>query len=227
MAEFLCRNWKSSICFERNLTPRSEMFVSQSKLKRTLTFDSVHRFLFKNSSFEFLFFCLKERKSFKPHFNGKFPALDRSMCFFFPKTPLLTKVQWISMQDVAQIGFFFFFTKKKSYLQLVSEGNSLLQTFEQSLTTLVLITHSIFFSFPPLLLRLREVDFIGCYETVDQQTAEPPKTLNMQICSCWALGEIEWFAWKWTFPFSVFKMLALVLNKHKLTPLKWLFFCMV
>ena len=77
------------------------------------------------------------------------------------------------MQDVAQIGFFFFFTKKKSYLQ----GNSLLQTFEQSLTTLVLITHSIFFSFPPLLLRLREVDFIGCYETVDQQTAEPPKTL--------------------------------------------------
>ena len=186
MAEFLCRNWKSSICFERNLTPRSEMFVSQSKLKRTLTFDSVHRFLFKNFSFDqssvnfqfsFLFFCLKERKSFIPHFNGKFPALDRSMCFFSPKTPLLTKVQWISMQDVAQIGFFFFFTKKKSYLQLVSEGNSLLQTFEQSLTTLVLITHSLFFSFPPLLLRLREVDFIGCYETVDQQTAEPPKTL--------------------------------------------------
>ena len=41
----------------------------------------------------------------------------------------------------------------------------------------VLITRSIFFSFPPFLLRLRELDFIGCYETVDQQTAEPPKTL--------------------------------------------------
>ena len=132
---------------------------------------------FSQFSIFFSFFLLKERKSFIPHFNGKFPALDRSMCFFSPKTPLLTKVQWISMQDVAQIGFFFFFTKKKSYLQLVSEGNSLLQTFEQSLTTLVLITHSIFFSFPPLLLRLREVDFIGRYETVDQQTAEPPKTL--------------------------------------------------
>ena len=121
MAEFLCRNWKSSICFERNLTPRSEMFVSQSKLKITLTFDSVHRFLFKNSSFDqssvnfqfsFLFFCLKERKSFIPHFNRKFPALDRSMCFFFPKTPLLTKVQWITMQDVAQIGFFSFLQRK-------------------------------------------------------------------------------------------------------------------
>ena len=121
MAEFLCRNWKSSICFERNLTPRSEMFASQSKLKITLTFDSVPRFLFKNFSFDqssvnfqfsFLFFCLKERKSFIPHFNGKFPALDRSMCFFSPKTPLLTKVQWISMQDVAQIGFFSFLQRK-------------------------------------------------------------------------------------------------------------------
>ena len=38
--------------FERNLTPRSEMFSSQSKLKITLTFDSVHCFLFKNASFD-------------------------------------------------------------------------------------------------------------------------------------------------------------------------------
>ena len=186
MAEFLCRNWKSSICFERNLTPRSEMFVSQSKLKITLTFDSVHRFLFKNSSFDqssvnfqfsFLFFCLKERKSFIPHFNRKFPALDRSMCFFFSKNASTDQSSVNQHARCCSNRFFFFFTKKKSYLQLVSEGNSLLQTFEQSLTTLVLITHSIFFSFPPLLLRLREVDFIGCYETVDQRTAEPPKTL--------------------------------------------------
>ena len=122
MAEFLCRNWKSSICFERNLTPRSEMFISQSKLKITLTFDSVHRFLFKNSSFDqssvnfqfsFLFFCLKERKSFIPHFNRKFPALDRSMCFFFSKNAS-TDQSSVNQHatDVAQVGFFSFLQRK-------------------------------------------------------------------------------------------------------------------
>ena len=78
---------------------------------------------------------------------------------------------------------FFLFTKKK--LQLVSTSNSLLQTCTK-LTPLVLIAHSIFFSFPPLLLRLREVHFIGCYEIVDQQTAELrnlQNSVNMQICS--------------------------------------------
>ena len=132
---------------------------------------------FSQFSIFFSFFLFKGKKVVYTSFQREIPCSRPLHVFFSPKTPLLTKVQWISMQDVAQIGFFFFFTKKKSYLQLVSEGNSLLQTFEQSLTTLVLITHSIFFSFPPLLLRLREVDFIGRYETVDQQTAEPPKTL--------------------------------------------------
>ena len=186
MAEFLCRNWKSSICFERNLTPRSEMFVSQSKLKITLTFDSVHRFLFKNFSFDqssvkfsifFSFFLFKGKKVVYTSFQREIPCSRPLHVFFFSKNASTDQSSVNQHARCCSNRFFFFFTKKKSYLQLVSEGNSLLQTFEQSLTTLVLITHSIFFSFPPLLLRLREVDFIGCYETVDQQTAEPPKTL--------------------------------------------------
>ena len=237
MAEFLCRNWKSSICFERNLTPRSEMFVSQSKLKRTLTFDSVHRFLFKNFSFDqssvnfqfsFPFFCLKERKSFIPHFNGKFPALDRSMCFFSPKTPLLTKVQWISMQDVAQIGFFFFFTKKKILFIAGFRGKFPAADFWTKLDTSCLdyTFNFLFFSSTSTSFeRSRLHRVLRNCGSADRGTSE--NSVNMQICSCWALGEIEWFAWKWTFPFSVFKMLGLVLNKHKLTPLKWLFFGIV
>ena len=145
--------------------------------------------------------------------------------FFSPKTPLLTKVQWISMQDVAQIGFFF--TKKKSYLQLVSMGNSLLQTWKGLDTSCLDYTfHFLFFSsISTSFERIRLHRVLRNCGSADRGTSE--NSVNMQICSCWALGEIEWFAWKWTFPFSVFKMLGLVLNKHKLTPLKWLFFCIV
>ena len=52
MARFLHGKLEKLNMFERNLTPRSEMFASQSKLKITLTFDSVHCFLFKNASFD-------------------------------------------------------------------------------------------------------------------------------------------------------------------------------
>ena len=77
------------------------------------------------------------------------------------------------MEDVAQI--IFFFLTKKSIKSIKREIPCC--RFEQNLTPLVLITQSTLFSFPLLLLRVEEVDFIGCYETVDQQTAEPPKTL--------------------------------------------------
>ena len=52
MAGFLHGKLEKLNMFERNLTPRSEMFTSQSKLEITLTFDSVHCFLFKNASFD-------------------------------------------------------------------------------------------------------------------------------------------------------------------------------
>ena len=49
------------------------------------------------------------------------------------------------------------------------------------------------------------------------------KSVNMQICSRCALGEVLGFAWKGTFALSIFKMSGLVLNMDKLSPLKWLF----
>ena len=138
------------------------------------------------------------------------------------------------MQDVAQIGFFFLQRKNPIYSSFQREIPCC--RLGKSSTPPVLITHSIFFSFPPLLLRLRELDFIGCYETVDQQTAEPPKTLwiceyvNMWICkhahvAHWV--KHKGLPWKWTFALSIFKMPGLVLNKDKLTLLKCLFFCIV
>ena len=66
-------NWKSSICFERNLTPR---------FKRTLNFDSAHCF---RSNIEdvaqtiFPIFFSFKKTLFLAHFNGKFPALYRSL----------------------------------------------------------------------------------------------------------------------------------------------------
>ena len=74
MARFLHGKLEKLNMFERNLTPRSEMFASQSKLKMTLAFDSVHCFLFKRPKFsqlarkmslnQFLlfFFSFKEKK---------------------------------------------------------------------------------------------------------------------------------------------------------------------
>ena len=78
------------------------------------------------------------------------------------------------MRDVAQIGFFL---QRKNPIYSSFQREIPCCRLGKSSTPLVLITHSIFFSFPPLLLRSRELDFIGCYETVDQQTAEPPETL--------------------------------------------------
>ena len=95
MAGFLHRVWKSSICFERNLTPRSEMFVSQSKLKITLTFDSVHCFLSKNASLD--------QSSVNQH------GRCRSNNFY-----------WLLCCC--------FFCEKEICFQLISAGNSLLQT---------------------------------------------------------------------------------------------------
>ena len=138
----------------------------------------------------FLVSFLRKRKSVYSSFQREIPCSRPLTVFFRQKTPLLTKVQWISMQDVAQIGFFF---TKKNLIYSSFQRQIPCCRLGKSSTPLVLITHSIFFSFPPLLLRLREVDFIGCYETVDQQTAELrnlQNSVNMQICSRWALGEI-------------------------------------
>ena len=54
-----------------------------------------------------IFFLLKKRKSVYSSFQREIPCYRPLTVFFLQKTPLLTKVQWISMQDVAQIGFFY------------------------------------------------------------------------------------------------------------------------
>ena len=110
------------MCYERNLTPRSEMLVSQSKLKRTLTFDSVLLTKVQSISMEDFsyFFLLKKRKSVYSSFQREIPCSRQLTVFFRQKTPLLTKVQSISMQDVAQIGFFFY--KEKILFTARSNG---------------------------------------------------------------------------------------------------------
>ena len=132
------------------------------------------------------------------------------------------------MQDVAQIGFFF--TKKKSYLQLVPTGNSLLQTWKELDTSCLDYTfHFLFFSFPNSTsferIRLHRVRNCG---SVDRGTSE--NSVNMWICKYAHVAhwvKHKGLPWKWTFALSIFKMPGLVLNKDKLTLLKCLFFCIV
>ena len=112
-----------------------------------------------------LLLFLWERNLFLAHFSGKFPALDRSLFFYLillKKTLLLTKGQWISMEDVAQIIFVFFLKRKNPIYSLIQREIPYCR-LEQSLIPLALIAHSTLFSFPLPVLRLREVDFIGCY----------------------------------------------------------------
>ena len=70
------------------------MFASQSKLKITLTFDSVPRFLFKNFSFDqssvnfqfsFLFFLFKGKKVVYTSFQREIPCSRPLHVFFFSK----------------------------------------------------------------------------------------------------------------------------------------------
>ena len=176
--------------FERNLTPRSEMFSSQSKLKITLTFDSVHCFLFKNASFDqssvnqhgrcrstnfSYFFSFKEKKIRLQLISTGNSLLQTAHCFFPPKNASIDQSSVNQHARCSSNRFFFLQRKNPIYSSFQREIPCC--RLGKSSTPPVLITHSIFFSFPPLLLRLRELDFIGCYETVDQQTAEPPKTL--------------------------------------------------
>ena len=55
---------------------------------------------------------LQEKNPFIARFNGKSPALNRSLLFFFHNR-LYYQSSVISMEDVAQIIIFFFFDKEK------------------------------------------------------------------------------------------------------------------
>ena len=67
---------------------------------------------FSQFSIFFSFFLFKGKKVVYTSFQREIPCSRPLHVFFSPKTPLLTKVQWISMQDVAQIGFFSFLQRK-------------------------------------------------------------------------------------------------------------------
>ena len=180
---------------------------------------------FSQFSIFFSFFLFKGKKVVYTSFQREIPCSRPLHVFFSPKTPLLTKVQWINMQDVAQIGFFLFY-KEKILFTAGFRGKFPTADFWTKLDNSCLdyTFNFLFFSSTSTSFeRSRLHRVLRNCGSADRGTSE--NSVNMQICSCWALGEIEWFAWKWTFPFSVFKMLGLVLNKHKLTPLKWLFFC--
>ena len=165
------------MCYERNLTPRSEMLVSQSKLKRTLTFDSVLLTKVQSISMEDFsyFFSFKEKKIRLQLISTGNSLLQTAHCFFPPKNASIDQSSVNQHARCSSNRFFFLQRKNPIYSSFQREIPCC--RLGKSSTPPVLITHSIFFSFPPLLLRLRELDFIGCYETVDQQTAEPPKTL--------------------------------------------------
>ena len=164
------------MCYERNLTPRSEMLVSQSKLKRTLTFDSVLLTKVQSISMEDFsyFFSFKEKKIRLQLISTGYSLLQTTHCFFPPKN---ASIDQSSVNQHARCSSNRFFLQRKNPIYSSFQREIPCCRLGKSSTPPVLITHSIFFSFPPLLLRLRELDFIGCYETVDQQTAEPPKTL--------------------------------------------------
>ena len=156
MARFLHGKLEKLNMFERNLTPRSEMFASQSKLEITLTFEPKFSQLARKMSlnqFLLFFFLLKKRKSVYSSFQREIPCSRPLTVFFFlqkrlywPKFSELTCKTWLKQ----------FFIQRKNY--------SLFQREIPSCAWhLVLITHSILFYFPLLLLRVKEVDFIGCY----------------------------------------------------------------
>ena len=121
------------------------MLVSQSKLKRTLTFDSVLLTKVQSISMEDFsyFFSFKEKKIRLQLISTGNSLLQTAHCFFPPKNASIDQSS-VNQHARCSSNRFFFFTKKKSYLQLVSTGNSLLQTWKELDT--VLITHSIFFS---------------------------------------------------------------------------------
>ena len=135
------------MCYERNLTPRSEMLVSQSKLKRTLTFDSVLLTKVQSISMEDFsyFFSFKEKKIRLQLISTGNSLLQTAHCFFPPKN---ASIDQSSVNQHARCSSNrFFFTKKKSYLQLVSTGNSLLQTWKELDTSCLDYTfHFLFFS---------------------------------------------------------------------------------
>ena len=124
-------------------------------------------------SFLFVFF-FKEKKSVYSSFQREIPCFKPLTVFF---SSITASINQSSVNKHARCSSNrFFFTKKKSIYRSFQREIPYCR-LDQSFTPLVLITHSTLFSFPLLLLRVKEVDFIGCYETVDQQTAEPPEPL--------------------------------------------------
>ena len=103
------------------------------------------------------FFFQRKENPFIAHFNGKSPDLDRSLFFFFSNNAFNDQ-RLVNQHGRCSSNIFF--SQRKNYRSFQREIPCC--RLGTSLTPLVLITHSILFSFPLLLLRLREVHFIGC-----------------------------------------------------------------
>ena len=132
------------------------------------------------------------KKSVFSSFQREIPCSRPLTLFFYlillKKTLLLTKGQWISMEDVAQI--IFFFLKKKPYLQLNLKGNSLLQTWTKLNTSCLDCTfHFIFVSSACTSFERSRLHRVLLNRgSADRGTSG--NSVKMQICSRCALGEM-------------------------------------
>ena len=107
--------------------------------------------------FLFFFFSFKEKKIPLQLISTGDPLIQTAHCFFFSNNAF--NDQRLVHQH-GRCSSNIFFSQRKNYRSFQREIPCC--RLGTSLTPLVLITHSILFSFPLLLLRLREVHFIGC-----------------------------------------------------------------
>ena len=103
------------------------------------------------------FFSFKEKKIPLQLISTGNPLIQTAHCFFFSNNAFNDQ-RLVNQHGRCSSNIFF--SQRKIYRSFQREIPCC--RLGTSLTPLVLITHSILFSFPLLLLRLREVHFIGC-----------------------------------------------------------------
>ena len=107
--------------------------------------------------FFLFFFSFKEKKIPLQLISTGDPLIQTAHCFFFSNNAFNDQ-RLVNQHGRCSSNIFF--SQRKNYRSFQREIPCC--RLGTSLTSLVLITHSIFFFFPLLLLRLREVHFFGC-----------------------------------------------------------------
>ena len=107
--------------------------------------------------FFLFFFSFKEKKIPLQLISTGNPLIQTAHCFFFSNNAFNDQ-RLVNQHGRCSSNIFS--SQRKNYRSFQREIPCC--RLGTSLTSLVLITHSIFFFFPLLLLRLREVHFFGC-----------------------------------------------------------------